>query len=224
MNPYPKLDINDVEIFIPSTEKMVRSYRLSVAQNEVKEIIVPRACHVICETDPAPALVEYTFGEQKDANDLNVWDKSYTGSAYLSGRGRWFIKHNTAGTVIFLVKDAGGAAAADAALPPGALPSSLETRLRPVVWGTPSLVTAIGASGLLVAANSARRALYVKNLSAGGQRITLSTANPAVDETGFDVFAQGEGYKYLPLEGVTTAAIYRVSSAAGGRLVVVEGT
>lgn len=223
MNPLPPLNINDADLFIPNVEKMMRSYRVVVPTNQTRAIIVPRQAYVIAETSPAPSEIEYTFGEPNDATAQDVWDKSTAGYFYASGRGRWIFKHNSAGDVVFLVKDAGGAAAGDAAAIPS-IPSALDARLLPVTWGTPVSQTINASDSAVAAANSARRALALFNASMAGQRIAVTAQNPATAVIGFVVLDPGQGVVFNPLDCPTTAIVRGWASAAGGVLIVTEGT
>lgn len=83
----------------------------------------------------------------------------------------------------------------------------------------------IGATAVLVSSKRARKSIYIRNISAGGQRISLQFSNVdiAVDNTGiilntneFIIDSNSEGYKCW--SGDITA----ISSAAGGVITLVE--
>lgn len=223
MNPFPPLNLNDADLFVPNTEKMIRTYLKVIAASTVEPIIVNRPAWVIAQTTPAPSLIEYTFGEPKDANDQSTWERSQAGYIYLSGRGTWYVKHNSGSAVTFLVKDAGGAAAGDAALAPS-LPSSPAAALVPVVWGTPVSQTINAADSAVAAANTLRRALALFNASTGAQRIAVTAQDPATAVIGFVILDPGQGVIFNPADAVTRAKLRAWASAAGGTLIVTEGT
>lgn len=148
-----------------------------------------------------------------------------TGISFLDAVGTWYIRHSGASVQEFRVIDAGGAGNAQAAMSAAAPAfANLNARLVPVTWGAEDLETVDASSELLIAANTARRALALYNASTAGQVITISRTNPAVALTGLVVLSAGQGLIFNPLDCVTQAALYAISSAAGGQIAWSEGT
>lgn len=169
---------------------------------------------------PATVGTIYAYpGNQPTGDDSSI--PSLSGLIFLDGRGRWYVRHTSAGTERFRVLDAGGAGNA-AGLAATALPPA--TTSNQVTWGAATLTTVNAASALLVAANTARRGATFYNASTGAQIVTLAITNPAVDYTGFLILGPGSGYVFQPGEGVTQQAVYVISTAAGALLSWSEGT
>ena len=94
----------------------------------------------------------------------------------------------------------------------------------PVTWGTPAIKTINASDSAVLSANASRRGLSVFNASTAGQRIALTTENPATAVQGFMILDPGQGYVWNPDDGVTKQLIRGWASAAGGSLIVCEGT
>lgn len=85
-------------------------------------------------------------------------------------------------------------------------------------------VAAVGvATATVIAANSSRRFVYVKNVSTGGQRITLSFGGSAVLDQGMTLQV-GEWRAFDALTGISQANIDAIASAAGAALEYITGT
>lgn len=218
----------DQDILDAITPKVASGYVaphvISIANGTTyQRYFFPRPVILIALTPENVGTVYIYPGTQPVGDTASI--PTTTGISFLDAVGNWYVRHSGATAQQFRVIDAGGAGNAQAAMS-AASPAfaNLNARLIPVTWGTPDLETVDATSETLLAANSSRRALAVKNMSAAGQRITLATATPAVDSTGFLVLAAGEGFVFNPLDCVPVGIIYGIASAAGGVLSIVEGT
>jgi len=83
----------------------------------------------------------------------------------------------------------------------------------------------IGASDTIVSLANYRKSIYIKNISTGGQIITISFSNnnPVVDNVGF-VLGVGESIVESSSEGYDcwTGKIRAISDAVGGVITIVE--
>lgn len=240
MNPYPAPKLNDVEIFIPSTEGMIPTYRITIPNGEYREVIVPRQAIVIAEGTP-PSLIQYTFLEPGFADAMNLWDPSVAGYATLAGRGRWFVKHNGAAPVSFLVKDAGGAADLAGVAPTvitgpfnltqigGTAQTALDltSRFTPPTAFTAATpwTSAAGDSGELLDANPSRKWLSAYNDGSAVNALGVKASALSSLADSFLVLGPNQGYKFqTPSEPPPTGKIRAYGSGAGSTLYLTEGT
>jgi len=215
----------NLDAFFPKLEKSyVSPYTIPIPNGtDYFKLPCPRPV-ILIATDPVAAGTIYIFPRSSPVGDTNAIPIA-GGAAFLDAIGDWYIRHSGGSTQTFRVIDAGGAGNAQAvmaAVSPGM--SSLEAKLIPVTWGTPSTQTIGAASVAILAANTARRALKIRNASTGGQRFTLEFGGAAVIDVGGGTYLQGEADEWVPLDSVSTASVNVIFSAAGGVIEFTEGT
>lgn len=91
-----------------------------------------------------------------------------------------------------------------------------------VTFSAPTFATVGAASGLALAANANRRALYLYNTSAANTISLAWGANPAVLNSGITL--QPLGTVILSLADVSTQALNAIASAGATNLAIQEGT
>lgn len=178
---------------------------------------------ILIAVDPVAAGTIYIYPHSAPVGDTNAIPIT-GGMAFLDGIGDWYIRHSGGSTQEFRIIDAGGAGNAQAVMLGASLSSNVVVSNTPVTWGTPVAQTINAADSAVAAANSSRRALALFNASTAGQRIAVTSQNPATAVIGFAVLDAGQGVIFGPLDCVTRSILRGWASAAGGSLIVAEGT
>ncbi len=242
MDVWPKQDLSDADLFIPSTVKMIRPYRITIPNGEIFPVLIPRGVLITPVTLPAPSLIEYTLDEPAAADALSSWEGTPNGYLVLTGRGRWWIKHNGAAPVTFLVRDQGGAGNAQALAESvitgpinliqiaGTAQTALDltgTYVAPTVFAgaVPFALTA-GDSAML-AALATRKLLSVTNIGTswaaiGAKASALTGLN---DAAVFFILPPNSTYKFQkPSEPPPVAAIRVFTSGALSTIYMQQGS
>lgn len=87
----------------------------------------------------------------------------------------------------------------------------------------PTSATIAASSGQAVASSSTRRYIYLRNVSTGGQRISLGFGQAAVLDDGITL-EPGEWVEFSSPNGHVTAAVNAIASAAAAELAIQTGT
>lgn len=140
---------------------------------------------------------------------------------YLDARGEWYVRTTSAVDQTFLVIDAGAAGNAQAVISAFS-PTSPSAALAPRTMAAGAQAAVGVASGTVIAADSTRKFLYVKNVSTTGQRITLSFNGAAVLDTGITL-SVGEWRAWDITTGLSQQALTAIASAASAALEYVTG-
>lgn len=187
----------------------MKPYAVSIPSGSVEEFAVV-GDYIRLKTAAVP--VSFTIEETGESIELEQGD-----AANLSAFKRVKVAHKDAAAqaIVFYV---GNGTSADSAKIGGSIAvASTPSPAVPYTQTAPAVGT---ASGLLVAANAARRVLLVQNNSTGGQNVFLNLAGGAAT-TGGVKLAPGAS---LVLDVATpSGAVNAIADAAGAVVVVVEG-
>lgn len=102
-------------------------------------------------------------------------------------------------------------------------PNSWIALFQPRVMAAPTTYAPTAATTEAVAAAVGRRYLYIKNVSTGGQRVSLGFGAAAVLDRGITL-QPGEWKEFDALDGVTEQAVNVIANAVGGALAIQTGT
>ncbi len=212
-----------IDDFIPIVGKnYIAPHLVSIPASVYADFKYSRPVYLIPKTSITAGIC-YIYPGAYPANDLASIALPAGSLIYLDARGEWYVKTSSAVTEKFLVIDAGAAANAQAvaSILGGAASPSTNALARTMAAG--ATVTVSTSSASVVAADSTRKYLYIKNVSTGAQRVTIEFAGAAVLDSGHTL-AQGEWRAWDISTGLSQQAVTAIGNAASTVLEYVTGT
>lgn len=227
----------DPDLFLPKAEQLTPRFESIPAG--VRFLVLMERPGRIQALTPATAgtIFVYPGGDPGATAQMIPWT---TGEAALNGKGRWWVAHSGVGTEVFRVVFDGFPGDSSGSAPPTAAPYNLQQingtsqtaldltgKYVPPTLGARIPVTVVGAadSGVIIAANTSRRFLYLTNGGATTIGVDASAAAMTGVADGFIVLPPGSGYVFGPAsEPPPTGAIRAYGSGAGGALYAREAT
>jgi hypothetical protein len=167
----------------------------------------------------------YVFPGQAAPPDIAHAHNVTSNDVSLYGAGWWMVYHATGSAITGILMDAGAGEIGLETSGSSPAASVIDSILiSPLTQGTPALTAVTTTAANVLAANTARRGVYLKNTSStAGQTITYRFGGTAVALTGF-VLEPGDSHSWGPLDRIPTGAVNAISSSGSPNLAIIELT
>ena len=200
MDPFEKDRRNDdfIDGLFPKASRVICPETRPFPSGVWTEVLVPRSAFIRFESTTLYTLYcrpdrSITAAAPHLDNDTV---KTVNNLVSLYGRGKWYVYHATGSTIYGKVVDAAAGASGLELIGAPPIVSALDAILASVLTaGTPDTNALSTTAETIVAANTARRGLYLRNNSVtAGEYITVTFGTTAVSLKGFILNPGSTGY------------------------------